>query len=338
MPVPVTVFTGFLGAGKTTLLNRMLACGVLEGAALVINEFGETDIDGLLVERVEDDLISVSGGCLCCTVRGTLAVTLEDLLAREPAPRRIVIETTGIADPGPIVQTVLAHPTLAPRLRLSGVVTLVDAVAGIAAIEREPEAVAQLASADRVLVTKTDAPGATPFAVMARAVAPLAPAATVEDAADCEPARLLQGDSALAALPPEGHHHHHHHDHNRHGSVEAAHLVLDRPVPPDALEDLLDLLRATHGERLLRVKGVVRLATDPDRPVVIQGVGPTLAPPRALDRSLPAHAPAVRLVAITRDVAPGAVQRLFDAFAARPAVDQPDMAALRHNPLAIPGG
>ena len=160
-PIPVSVLTGFLGSGKTTLLNRLLKDPALKDTAVIINEFGDVGIDHLLVEQSSDGIIELSDGCLCCTVRGELVDTLSDLIDRLQTGRikalsRIVIETTGLADPAPVLASIMGHPALAQALRLDGVITAVDAVNGAATLDNHMEAVKQAAVADRIVLTKTD--------------------------------------------------------------------------------------------------------------------------------------------------------------------------------------
>ncbi|MCV0394114.1 MAG: GTP-binding protein [Rhizobiaceae bacterium] len=354
-PIPVTVLTGFLGSGKTTLLNRLLADPAMRDAAVIINEFGEISIDHMLVESSSDGVIELSDGCLCCTVRGELVDTLADLIDRLQTGRigalsRIIIETTGLADPGPVMQAIMGHPALIQALRLDGVVTTVDAVHGAATLDRHEEAVRQVAVADRLLVTKLDLVSPDDAARLRSRLAALNGRATMVDGAtasvtDISGCGLWNAETGHADvgawLGHEGSHdnhdHDHDHDHSHHDHRIRTHvLVHDRPIDHAALETFVDLLRSLHGEKLLRMKAVVELSEDPSRPLVLHGVQTVLHPPARLP-AWPDGPRGVRVVLITFDLEGDYVERLFRAVTSKSGVDEPDRAALEANPLAIGG-
>ncbi len=277
-PIPVTVLTGFLGAGKTSLLNRLASDPALAGTAFVINEFGEVGLDHLFVSAPDEGVVLLSSGCLCCTVRGDLVTTLEGFLrgldnGRIERLTRIVVETTGLADPAPVLHTIMAHPYLVMRYRLDGVITVVDAVNGGATLDAHAEAVKQVAVADRLVLTKTDLPdGAARADALVARLRALNPGAALLNAAAGEATadRLLEvglydpagkipdvarwlNEEAYADRHDHDHHghdHHHHdhghphhrddqdpHDRNRHDAhIRAFALATDRAVPAGALE------------------------------------------------------------------------------------------------------
>jgi G3E family GTPase len=373
-PIPLTVITGFLGAGKTTLLNRLVKDATLSDTALIINEFGDVGIDHLLVKPISDGVVLLQSGCLCCTLRGDLVGALESLLRDldngRVSFRRVMLETTGLADPAPVLQTAMAHPYLVMRFRLDGVITLVDAVNGQATLDAHEEAVKQAAFADRLVLTKTDllAPydseaakralterlrALNPAAPILDANAGEAPASALLNAGLYDPERKsadvrrwLAHEAYLAAGEAHDHdhdhdhhhHHHHHHDPNRHDArVRAFSLATDQAIPAGTVDMFLDLLRSVHGPNLLRVKGVVQLAESPDSPLVIHGVQHVFHPPARLD-AWPDDDHRTRLVFIVRDIDPSEIQGLFQAFLGTPAVDRPDRAALVDNPLVPFGG
>jgi len=357
-PLPLTVLTGFLGAGKTSLLNRLLKDKALAGTAVLINEFGEIGLDHLLVEKISDDLVLLPSGCVCCTMRGDLIDALERLLRdldnRRADLNRVVLETTGLADPAPVLHTVMVHPYLVMRYRLDGVVTVVDAVNGLATIEQHPEAMKQVAAADRLALAKTDLidtperrAAAGELAARLKRLNPAAPILDVA-AGEATAARLINcglydpdskvpdvrrwlAEEAYANADAHGHHHH------GEERIRSLALASDRALPAATFDMFLDLLRGLHGPNLLRVKGIVKIAEAPDQPVVIHGVQHVFHPPATLP-AWPDEDRRTRLVFITCDLDPRAIRDLFDAFLGSAAIDRPDRAALLDNPLVPFGG
>ncbi len=356
-PIPLIVITGFLGAGKTTLLNRLLRDPAMADTVVIINEFGAVGLDHLLVESNEDGVLLMQSGCLCCTIRGDLLNTLEGLLRKRDNGRitpfhRVVIETTGLADPAPVLQTVMSHPYLSLRYRLEGVVTLVDAVNGRATLDAHPEALKQAAVADRLVLTKLDiAPEAEATALRSRlgALNPLAPLidvrqATAQDLIDCglydpatkapDVARWLRDEEALAAIGRNAHRHADGTIHvddedagasaaargqdvadvNRHdASIRAHAFATDRSIRAESLGLFIDLVRSAQGANLLRLKGIIKVADDEDRPIVIHGVQHVFHPPQVLD-AWPDGDRRTRVVFIVKDIDPAFIEGLWSAF------------------------
>lgn len=384
--IPVSIITGFLGAGKSTLLNRILKDPAMKDAAVIINEFGEVGIDHMLVEASNDAVIELADGCLCCTVRSelveTLAMLIDGMQTGKLKPiSRVVIETTGLADPAPVMQSVMGHPAISQHFDLDGVITVVDAVNGLKTLEGFSEALRQAAVADRLILTKKTLADEAAIGALTVRLRELNPRTVITDGDSeeaGEAAVLVNGlyDPAtkiadvdrwlkdeIAAEHDHDHHddehhghdhdhdhghhshghnhhhgHHHHHDVNRHGDdIRSYSIIHDQPIDPMALEMFLDLLRSTHGEKLLRMKAVVVLTDRPDRPVVLHGVQSIFHQPVRLPAWPDPSDRRTRLVLITKDLPETYVRELFDAFTGRPAIDRPDRTALEDNPLAIPG-
>ncbi|MEP1768127.1 MAG: GTP-binding protein [Sulfitobacter sp.] len=325
---PVTLLTGFLGAGKTTLLNAILSTTNGPKIAVLVNEFGEAGLDHDLIEAVDEDVVLMQSGCLCCSIRGDLSRTLQDLNTRSTEGKtpfdRVVIETTGLADPGPILQTFLTDPFLAKTFRMDGVVTVADAATGPDTLNRQFEAVSQVAMADLLVLSKTDLVtqdvtsrfearlrslnstadilradhGVVPVAALwglsamrkqgetTQALAWLTPAVKADPLAN------LSGFAAPSAPAPAPQSHD--------ARIGSTSIVLDDPIPPATFDLWLDTLIMLRGPDILRVKGIVHLE-GVDMPFVFHGVQHLFDPPTPL-LDWPEGDRQSRIVVIARDI------------------------------------
>lgn len=347
--IATTVITGFLGSGKTTLLNALLTQDGMDKTAVLINEFGEIGLDHLLVREVSEDVVLLNSGCICCSVRGDLISGLRDLFAKRtrgeiPEFDRVIIETTGLADPAPILHTLMTDPLLTTKFRLDSVVTTVDAIHGAGQLDNHPESVKQAAVADRILITKADlADDATRTALEARlrALNPAAPIYPVVNG-DIAVSKLFNaglydpatksmdvqkwlrdeayeqyGDAHNHHHDDHGHHEHHeHHDHdhpdhshdvNRHDDhIRSFCITFDEPIHWDAFVTWAEIFTQMRGESLLRVKGILNLVGE-DAPVAIHAVQHVFHPPASLP-AWPSDDHRSKIVFITKDLGPQVIR------------------------------
>jgi G3E family GTPase len=333
--IPVNLITGFLGSGKTTLLQRLLADPVLADTAVLINEFGEVGLDHHLLERIDETMVLLQSGCLCCTIRGELSTAIKDLHSKRerglvPAFRRLVVESTGLADPFPILSTVQADPVLKHHFRLGNVITTVDAVNGL----RHPESFKQVAVADRLVLTKTDLAGPEAIEALLAQLKGLNPSAPLWRAADgpVDAEALLRhdlfalagkSDAARRWFADEVSHQHHDHDHrrhdpNRHGDqISAFALAFEGALDWTMFGIWLTMLLHRHGTAVLRVKGILNVEGSPS-PVAVHGVQHLVHPPIHM-AGWPDSDRRSRLVFIVDGLEREAIERSLAAFLGLPA-------------------
>ncbi len=329
--IPVNMITGFLGSGKTTLLQGLLESPRLANTAVLINEFGEVGLDHLLLERVDEETVVMQSGCVCCTIRSELSETIRELYGKRergevPPFDRLAIETTGLADPAPIVFTLMAEPVIRHHFRLGNIVTTVDAVNGALHLRDNPESVKQVAVADRLVLTKTDIAKqdrAEEIRVELRRLNPSAPIFAAADgvkpddlltsdlydpAGKTEEVRRWLREEALKDAHPA-----HAQDVNRHDRrIHAFCLTFDEPLDWTAFGIWLTMLLHAHGEDVLRVKGLLNVLDMP-APVVIHGVQHVIHPPVHLDRWPDADRRS-RIVFIVRDLEQAVIEASLAAF------------------------
>ena len=305
--VPISVVTGFLGSGKTTLLSHLLRDPAATRTAVIVNEFGEVGLDHLLVEASDEEIVLLEGGCLCCKVRGDLVRTAGHLLERRTrgtaAFDRIVVETTGLADPAPILHALMTDREIAAALRLESVIATVDCAAGGATLDAHPQSVKQAALADRIVLTKSDLADPSALAERLHRINPAAPQLiALHGAVD---ARLLFTSSAYEPRYCESHAH----------SDDVTTFCLRRSEPLHAvtLTLFLQVLAEHCGAKLLRLKGLVDVLESPGRPAVIHGVQHVFHPPAWLD-AWPDAERATRIVVISQGLDAAWLEDLLEAL------------------------
>jgi len=353
--IPVTLLTGFLGSGKTTVLNHLVRQPEMVDALVIINEFGEMGLDHDLVAHSTENLVmEMSSGCVCCNIRGDLVKTLRDITWRYARDgqrwfQRVLIETTGLADPAPIIHTLMTHPQIASKYRLDGIVATVDMVAGMNTLDQHQEAVKQIAVADALLLTKADLITAVQRDALLHRLDAINPSASRREVRNGEVeakqvlnlglfnaeskspnvARWLKEEAYAEAESHEhihehdnhdqnGHVHDHAHDHehdvNRHDDhIRAFCFTLEQPIPEATLADWLELLMSFVGSRVLRVKGILNIEGN-EQPIAIHGVQHIFHPPVTLP-AWPSEDRRSRLVFITQNVSKDVIEKTFYALA-----------------------
>lgn len=341
--LPVAIITGFLGSGKTTVLNHVVKQPGMQTTAVIINEFGEIGLDHLLVETSTEVMVELNNGCICCTIRGDLADKLGSLAMWLDAGRispveRVIVETTGLADPAPIMHTLMTDPHLLDRYRLARLVTVVDAINGANSLTRFPEAAKQIAVADLLIVSKIDLIDShsdrTAYASLRTRIREINPRAeiletthgTVEtDELFGPPAGVA--DSAIAGLSewaratdglgaeddrePHAHDGANQHEHNlQEAGITSFVIELQNPVNGERLNTFLQGLAGDFGKQMLRTKGIVEIEGSPDRPAVVHGVQHVFFPVTWLDR-WPEGMCNSKFVFVTQDLAPEVMEARF---------------------------
>ena len=353
--IPITILTGFLGSGKTTILNRLLKNPNMQDTAVIINEYGEVGVDHLFVEKIANEIIEISSGCICCTVRGDLVATLENLGTESKSKsarkfKRIVIETTGIADPTLVVRAIMQNPILASQFQIEQIIVCVDSINGAEVLVSNSEALKQIAIADQIVLTKTDLleislkQGLSDNSLIEQ-LKKLNPLAEILDCSsqDFEVECLVEQQNNKTEknfyqkVSNKKNLDLVNSTENQHlSSIQTFTLKSEKFISAHELEHFIDVLGSTVGSDILRVKGMIGVVEKPDQPVIVQGVKNFFHSIEFLE-NWPSEDRISFLVIISINPIEESVSKLFNAFFGIPDVDSPDRIAITDNPLAIAG-
>lgn len=319
---PVYILSGFLGSGKTTLLNSLLKLEAFSNTLVIVNEFGEVALDHLLIETSSDTILELSNGCLCCSIRGEMVDTLLELDATRFD--RIIIETTGIADPLPIFQSLAFHPTLAATYAPAEILTVYDCVRGESLLAQNEEAKKQIAIADVIILTKQDLGGDTKDAQ--RTIEKYNRTALILDDANTLSPELISQRSIKPSTKAHSH------------RSEFTSLLLETHKALDikTVAGLLHHLSNAMGENLLRIKGFAKVQEHSAQPLLVQVSGQIVHDFEKYNQWMGENKN-TQLVVIAKNTDIQMIQTIFDAFIGNLAIDTPDRNAVMDNPLSIPG-
>ncbi len=335
--IPVNVVTGFLGSGKTTLLKEILQKPEFNDTAVIVNEFGEVGLDHILLEEVEEGILLLESGCICCTIRSDLQETIRSLQAKAaaseiPAFSRLVIETTGLADPAPIVSTIAAEPIIRNHFRIGNIICTLDGIAGMRTLRNHEEGIKQIAVADRILITKTDmaepalvsqleleAHGVNPLALIGHSTGSGFDASLLIDEDINDPAMRAAeigrwfDANQLAQMKNHKHAHgHSHHSHENTAGLNSFVVEYENPIDWTAFGIWLTSLLHAHGERILRVKGLLNVA-ESTTPVILHGVQHVVHAPMHLEK-WPGDDRNSRIIFITKGISEAAIKTSLTGF------------------------
>ena len=319
---PVYILSGFLGSGKTTLLNKLLKLRSFANTLVIINEFGEVALDHLLMETSADTILELSNGCLCCSIRGELVDTLLDLDVTKFD--RVIIETTGIADPLPIFQSLAFHPVLAQTYSPAEILSVFDCLRGEELLLQNEEAIKQLSIADVIILTKQDiSDNSIESKELIQKYNNLA--LVIEN-----PETLIPENISQHVIKPDNT------PHGHHSNFTSLLLETDQLLDMKTIAGLLHHLSNSLGEDLLRIKGFAKVETHPDKPLLIQVSG-QIVHDFEMRKEWTSQKAKTQLIVITKNTDPKIIKTIFDAFMGNLAIDTPDKKTVMDNPLSIPG-